>query len=123
MPLGYDIDAADRIVTITGDYAQPSEWRALLMAVAEDPQYRPGYGFLRDLRHSVHPVSADVVMGIIAVVQEFWGRLGAKRAAILTRPGIDIPATVAHALAEDERLPLRAFNSHEDAVRWLIHGD
>ena len=123
MPLGYDIDATDRIVTITGDYAQPSEWRALLTAVAEDPEYRPGYGFLRDLRHSAHPVSADVVMGIIAVVQEFWGRLGANRAAILTRPGIDIPATVAHALAEDERLPLRAFNSHEDAVRWLIHGD
>ena len=123
MPLRYDITPADRIVIITGDYAQPSEWRVLLSAVAEDPEYRPGYGFLRDLRHSAHPVSADTVMGIIAVVQQFWGRLGAKRAAILTRPGIDIPATIAHALAEDERLPLRAFDSYDDAVRWLAHGD
>jgi hypothetical protein len=122
MPLRYDIDEHERIITITGDYAEASEWRLLLTAVSEDPHYRPGFGFLRDLRASQHPVSADTVIGIISVVREFWGRLGAKRAAILTRPGIDMPATVAHALAEDERLPLRAFNSYEDAVAWLARG-
>ena len=94
----------------------------LLAAIAEDPHYRRGLGFLRDLRTSEHPVSADAVIGIIAVVREFWDRLGATRAAILTRPGIDVAATVAHALAEDERLPLRAFNSHDDAIAWLARG-
>ena len=122
MPLRYDIDDTERIVIITGDYAEPSEWRGLLAAIAEDPHYRPGLGFLRDLRASKHPVSAETVIGIIGVVREFWGRLGATRAAILTRPGIDMPATVAHALAEDERLPLRAFNSYEDAIAWLTRG-
>ena len=122
MPLHYDIDNTEHIVTITGDYAEPSEWRVLLAAIAEDPHYRRGLGFLRDLRASEHPVSADAVIGIIAVVREFWGRLGATRAAILTRPGIDMPATVAHALAEDERLPLRAFNSYDDAIAWLTRG-
>ena len=122
MPLRYQIDETERIVTITGDYAEPSEWRVLLTAIAEDPQYRRGCGFLRDLRASQHPVSAETVIGIIAVVREFWERLGATRAAILTRPGIDMPATVAHALAEDERLPVRACNSYEDAIAWLTRG-
>jgi len=30
MPLTYRIDAVQRIVTITGDYAEPAEWRELL---------------------------------------------------------------------------------------------
>jgi hypothetical protein len=105
MPLHYDIDNTERIVTITGDYAETSEWRVLLAAIAEDPHYRRGLGFLRDLRASEHRSAPTRWIGIIAVVREFWDRLGATRAAILTRPGIDVPATVAHALAEDERSP------------------
>lgn len=119
MALQYDIDPAQRIVTITGDYAEPEEWRVLLAAVAEDPKYPGGYGFLRDVRASAHPVTAQSVMGIIAVVQEFWQRLNVRRAAVLTRPSIDAPAMIAHALAEDRRLPLRAFTSYDDAVAWL----
>lgn len=122
MPLLYDIDPHQRIITITGDYAEAAEWRVLLKTIAADPRSPAGYGFLRDLRHSAHPVSAESVVGIIAVVREFWNVLGARRAAILTRPGIDVPATVAHALAEDERLPLRAFSSYDDAVSWLNAG-
>lgn len=122
MPLSYDIDPGQRIITITGDYAEPAEWRILLGAIAADPRSPRGYGFLRDLRLSSNPVSAESVAGIIAVVRQFWSVLGARRAAILTRPGIDMPATVAHALAEDERLPLRAFNSYDDAVGWLNGG-
>lgn len=122
MPLNYDIDADRRIITITGDYAEPNEWRVLLTAIAADPRSRGGFGFLRDVRESAHPVSAQSVAGIIAVVRQFWNVLGARRAAVLTRPGIDIPATVAHALAEDEHLPLRTFNSYDDAVAWLNGG-
>jgi hypothetical protein len=122
LPLRYEIDRDHRIVTITGDYAEPSEWRTLLSAVGADPQYGRGYGFLRDLRASAHPVSAETVIGIITVVREFWTRLGARRAAILTRPGIDLPAAVAHALAEDVNLPLRAFSERDDALAWLNDG-
>lgn len=122
MPLVYRIDSHQRIVTITGDYAEPAEWRTLLAAIAADPRDVRGYGFLRDLRTSTHPVSPEAVIGIIAVVREFWSTLRVERAAILTRPGIDVPATVAHALAEDQRLPLRAFASYEDAIAWLKTG-
>lgn len=122
MPLSYEIDANQRIITITGDYAEPSEWRVLLASIAADPRSPRGYGFLRDVRLSAHPVSPESVAGIIAVVRQFWNVLGARRAAILTRPGIDLPATVAHALAEDVQLPLRAFNTYDDAVAWLNGG-
>src|SRR5829696_4329680 len=116
MPLTYVIDPSQRIITITGDYAEPDEWRVLLTAIAADARVAGEYGFLRDLRASAHPVGADAVIGIIAVVRQFWTVLGARRAAILTRPGIDLPAMIAHALAEDQHLPLRAFNSYDDAV-------
>ena len=119
MPLAYSIDPVERIVTITGDYADAAEWRTLLGAVLRDPEYRPGCYFIRDLRASTHPVSAQAVIGIMAVVREFWQRLGVRRAAIVTRPGIDDPAVIAQALAEDEHLPLRAFTAYDDAVRWL----
>lgn len=119
MPLTYRIDSAHGIVTITGDYTEAGGWRELLGAVARDPEYRRGFNFIRDLRDSAHPVSADAVIGIIAVVREFWGTLGARRAAIVTGPGMDIPAVIAHALATDEQIPLRAFTEYDDAVAWL----
>ena len=122
MPLTFSIDAARGVVTITGDYAEAGEWRVLLAAVAQDPAYRRGFSFIRDLRASAHPVGAEAVVGIIAVVRQFWGALGARRAAIVTRPGIDNPAVIAHALAEHEHIPLRTFTSYDDALAWLEEG-
>jgi hypothetical protein len=119
VPLTYRIDSAEGIVTITGDYSEPAEWRLLLGTILRDSSYRSGFSFIRDLRASLHPVSADAVVAIIAVVCEFWGKLGAHRAAIVTRPGIDNTAMVAHALAEHEHLPLRAFTSYEEALAWV----
>jgi hypothetical protein len=58
-------------------------------------------------------------VGIMAVVREFWDRLGVRKAVIVTRPGIDFPAMMAAALAQDPMLPFRAFASYEDAMNWL----
>lgn len=119
MPLHYEIDTATRIVTITGDYAEPGAWRTLLQNVLSDPRYRRGSSFVRDLRGSQHPVDAAAVMGIIAVVKEHWSVLGAHRAAIVMSSGDDAPALIAHALADFQHLPLRAFTSYDDAIKWL----
>ena len=119
MPLTYRIDPVRRIVTVTGDYADAEAWRALLSEVAADPEYRRGSSFLRDQRASENPVSAETVVRIIAVVREFWQALGVHRAAILTRPGLTDPAVIAHALADDEHIPLRAFTNYDEAVSWL----
>jgi len=122
MSLAYRIDPADGVVTITGDYGDAAGWRVLLNAVAQDPDYHRGFNFIRDLRDSAHPVSAATVVGIIAVVRQFWDALGATRAAIVTRPGIDYPAVIAEALADEEHIALRAFTSYDDAVSWLRDG-
>ena len=119
MPLAYSIDSTRRIVTITGDYADARGWRTLLESVGADPAYQRGFGFIRDLRAADHPVDAATVIGIIAVVREFWDLLGVQRAAMVTRFGIDAPATVAEALAEDQRVALRAFRSYDEAVAWV----
>lgn len=123
MPLSYSIDPAQGIVTITGDYADAAEWRVLLTAVGRDAAYRRGFSFIRDLRSSEHPVSAQTVIGIMAVVREFWGQLGVRRAAIVTGHSIADPAVIAHALAEESHIPLRAFSSYDDAVRWVREGE
>ena len=123
MPLTYRIDATAGIVTITGDYAEAADWRQLLGTIGQDPRYQRGFSFIRDLRSSEHPVSAETVIAIIGVVREFWGQLGAHRAAIVTRRGIDNPAMVAHALADLEDIPLRAFSALEDALVWVRRHD
>lgn len=120
MPLTYRIDPEARIVTITGDYADAQGWQTMLSAVARDPAYRRGFNFLRDLRQAEHPVSAEAVIGIVAVVRKFWDVLGVARAAIVTRSGgIDYPAVIAQALASDEHIALQAFSSYDEAVGWL----
>lgn len=120
MPLTYRIDPSAKIVIISGDYADAAGWRALLGAVANDPAYRRGFNFLRDLRQAEHPVSAEAVIGIVGVVRKFWDVLGVSRAAIVTRPGaIDYPAVIAQALADDEHIPLQVFPSYDEAVAWL----
>jgi hypothetical protein len=119
MPLTYQIDPQEGIVTIAGDYAEAAEWRALLGSIASDPAFRRGLGFIRDLRASAHPVSAEAVIQIIDVVKEHWERMGVRRAAIVTRRGVDMPAMIAHALAETDHLALRAFTDYEDALEWL----
>jgi hypothetical protein len=122
MALIYRIDPDTRIVVVTGDYADADEWRVLLTAVSQDPRYHRGFSFLRDVRDSPNPVSAETVIGIIGVVREFWDRLGVHRAAIVSRRGVDHPAVIAHALAHDQRIPLRAFPSYDEAVAWLQEG-
>jgi hypothetical protein len=117
--LSYSIDEAEQLVTITGEYSAAEDWNDLLGRILADPRRRPGFAFLRDLRDATRPVDVATVVGIIAVVRQFWPRLQPRRAAILTRNDIDAPALVAHALADAENLPLQAFNSHDAAMAWL----
>lgn len=119
MPLSYHIDTERRLVTITGEYADDTEWRALLRRIGDDPAHQPGFAFLRDLRSARHPVDASTVMRIVAVVREFWEELRVSRAAIVTPRDRDAPAVVAHALAQEQEIPLRAFTSYDAAIEWL----
>jgi len=120
MSLRYTIDSGRRLVVITGEYQGDEEWRELLATVGRDPAYAPGFAFLRDLRAARLPVDADVVARIVAVVREAWPVLQPRRAAMVAPRDLESPAMVAHALADDAAIPLRAFTSYEAALEWLL---
>jgi hypothetical protein len=119
VPLQYVIDPARRLTTITGEYSAAGEWKTLLQAILSDPQWQPGFAFLRDLRGATTPVDAATVLRIMEVVKQFWPLLRPRRAAILTPREFDPAAMAAHALADTEGLPVRMFSSLETALEWL----
>jgi hypothetical protein len=117
MSLAYEIDAGRRLIVISGEYSNADEWRSLLVRVLSDPRRKPGFAFLRDLRSATTPVDADAVVRIMEVVRRFWPQLQPSRAAILTKHDDDSAALVAH--ADSQQLPIRAFNSYDEALAWL----
>jgi hypothetical protein len=119
MPLAYLIDVDQRLVVITGEYADADEWADLLGRVLADPLRQPGFGFLRDLRGATVPVDAATVVRLMAVVRRFWPRLQPSRAAIVTPLHADAAALVALAVADTEDLPFRLFTSYDEAMEWL----
>lgn len=119
MPLSYTIDPEQRLITITGEYAEAAEWQRLLQRLLDDPARQPGFSILRDLRGATTPVSAASVVGLMDVVRVFWPLLQPYRAAVLTPRDFDPAAMVAHALADSHGLPLRVFNSLDVAMEWL----
>jgi hypothetical protein len=122
VPLTYAIDPAQKLITITGEYAAADEWKDLLGRILRDPLLTPGCGFLRDLRGAHAPVDAATVVGIMDAVRRFWPLLQPSRAAVLTPRDFDPAALAAHALADGEGLPLRMFTSYEAAIDWLQEG-
>ena len=87
-----------------------------------DPRRGQGFTILRDLRAAKTPVNIASVIGIIEAVSRSWPQLEASRAAIVTADDIDL-AAVAHALADEQKIPLRAFTSLAAAMEWLRHED
>ena len=119
MPLSYTVDPTQRLITISGEYADAEEWKALLARVLHDPRRDPGFNFLRDLRTATTPVDAATVVSLMEVVRRFWPLLQPSRAAVLTPLEFDSAAMAAYAIAEAEGMPMRVFSSYDDAVEWL----
>jgi hypothetical protein len=122
--LSYSIDADQRLVVITGDYADVAEWRDLIGRLLVDPALRPGLCYLRDLREAGRTVDASTVVAIVEVVRRFWPMAPPARAAIVTPRLFDDAAMVAQAaLADAQHLPMQVFNSYEAAIEWLAAAD
>ena len=118
MPLSYSIDEHERLVTITGEYATAEEWQAFMDQVVNDSRRQAGFRYLRDLRGATRPVDASAVVRIIEVVRSVWPALQPSRVAVVASTDID-PAAVAHALAGEHHMPLMAFTSYDQAMKWL----
>jgi hypothetical protein len=120
--LDYTIDPEQRLITISGEYADAEAWKGLLSRVLHDPRHAPGFAFLRDLRRATTPVDAATVVRIIDAVRAFWPHLQPSRVAILTPRELDPAALAAHALADTHHLPMRMFTSYDAAAEWLAGG-
>ena len=120
MALAFTIDPDERLITITGEYAEAAEWQRFLQQMLDDPRRQPGFAILRDLTGATTPVSAASVVALMDVVRRFWPLLQPSRAAVLTPREFDPAAMVAHALADTHQLPLRVFNSLDAAREWLL---
>ena len=119
MPLSYSVDPTAGIVTISGDYAGVEEWMRLLTTIAVDPHCPRGCAYLRDLRDGTVPTDAATVASVMESIGKAWQAVKPRRAAILTREEDRITAQVTGALADAQKLPIRAFTSYEDAMTWL----
>jgi ketosteroid isomerase-like protein len=120
--LRYTIDAQKKLVTILGDHSDDNEWKDLLTRVLGDPRRRAGFAVLRELEYAASPTSAATVVRIMDLVWAFWPQLQPSRAAILTPSTTDTAALVAHALADAQGMPIRAFTSRDEAMAWLNEG-
>jgi hypothetical protein len=119
VPLSYTIDPDRRLVTITGDYANASEWLKLAAALLRDRRLKPGFCFIRDLRGATHPQNTKTVIAIFRVVQRFWPNFTPAKGAIVTDRNDDSSALVAQALADTSGLPIQVFTSYDAALEWL----
>ena len=119
MPLDYDIEPDRQLVTITGGYLDALEWETVLGRVLADSRYRPGFGFLRDLRTMAAPADAMTMVKVMEVVRAFWPRLQPSGAAMLTPRDFDPAALSAHAIADSHGLPIQMFTSYDAAMAWL----
>ena len=121
-PLDYLIDSEQRLITITGEYADAEAWKFLLSRVLHDPRCEAGFAFLRDLRRATSPVNPSAVARIVDAVLGFWPYLQPSRGAILTTSASEPVALAAHKLADAHDLPVQVFESYDDAVEWLQTG-
>jgi hypothetical protein len=122
VPLDYVIDQEQRLITITGGYADAEEWKMLLGRVLNDPRHESGFAFLRDLRRV--PVSTDPeqIARVTEAIRAFWPHLQPCRGAVVTAGRSEMAALGADALAITHRLPVRMFESYQAAVTWLQSG-
>jgi hypothetical protein len=121
-PLAYEVDPAERIVTISGEYGTPDDWRTLLTQILHDPLMQPGFAFLRDRRGVAAEVEIATVVGVVDAIRRFWPHIRPSRAAILVSRGCDPRAIAASGLADGHGLSIKAFTSYDEAVTWLRQG-
>lgn len=122
VPLAYQIDPTERLVTITGEYGTPDDWRTLLTHILHDPLLQPGFAFLRDRRGAAADVDVATVVGVVDAIRRFWPHIQPSRAAILISRGCDSRAIAASGLADGHGLSIKAFTSYDAAVTWLRQG-
>ncbi len=119
MALAYTVDPERRLVIITGEYANATEWLMLAGHVLRDTRVKAGFAFLRDLRGATHLPNVATIAAVFQIVRRFWPTLTPLKGAIVTDTDDNAAARVAQALADTHNLPIRVFGSYQEALEWL----
>jgi hypothetical protein len=118
MPFNYTIDSTLGLVTLVFHGADTAAWKILLSRVYHDPRRQDGSALLCTVC-SADPPDAATVLDVIDTLQRFWPLLQPSRAAVLTSADFDSAALNGRAAERDRLMPLRVFNSHDSALRWV----
>lgn len=119
MALTYTVEPGVRLVTITGEYGDATQWQQLAQRMLADTRLQSGFSFIRDLRGGQHRATDATILETFDVVRRFWPLFKPSKAAIVTRREDATVAMVVQALADGQDLPIRTFDSYEAALDWI----
>jgi hypothetical protein len=116
--LEYTIDREQRLIAITGAYANATAWLLLMGQLRRDPQLIPHCGVLCDVRSASCPPTAATLRATFNVLGRFWPEIKPRKLAFVTDIGDPTPILVC-ALAVEHGLRLDVFTSLDAALEWL----
>ena len=115
--LSYRIDAAAGIVVIAGpDGASPVAFQQTLRTILDDPDYKPGYGFLRDRRGFRLPPTG-LVHGVASFIRESEALAGSRWAIVVSDPANYGMMRMLSILSEVAEMEI--FEDPATATSWL----
>jgi hypothetical protein len=117
--LSYRIDPDDGIVYLTGSQtATLDEFRRVVSDAADDPAFKPHFGFIRD-RRGLEAPTGDELRGAVAFVVGTVGLQRTRWAIIVDTPANYGMMRMAGFLADNSPLSVAIFATMEEAVTWL----
>jgi hypothetical protein len=123
MKITWSIDAKDRLVRLRYSGLPDYEfWEKAMIEIFSHPDYRPGFGFVADLRNSGVPDQAHLrrVAAIFGIHREEVGE--SRWANVTTDPAHYGMSRMAQVFVEGQPVPLRIFEALEAAERWAGGG-
>ena len=114
------IDADAKIVHLIFDAkVLYEEWVATMLEIFAQPDYRPGFGFLIDRRHSIPPSTEDVHR-MANFIDKHREQCNRGRFAFLTANIADYGMVrMAQGLSSDHPTELKIFQDIDLALGWL----
>lgn len=118
MPLDYDIDSENMIVSIavSGETAD-KDWFDLFNELKNDSKRKEEMNVLFDFRKHKTVVSTDVVYKLTALTEKKKERI--KWALIISRQVSLGLAYMAAVLLKDKNIELQTFENEKEALEWL----
>jgi hypothetical protein len=123
MSITYSVDATAGIVRLRY-HSKPTiaEWEATMLAVLDDPEFRPGFGILAD-RRGVPAPSSDYVRSTLEFGRSHPVLSFSRFALVVDTPAAFGMGRMGQILGDDLPGAIAVFKSYDDAEAWLREGN